>query len=59
MAPPRCMASEMLGVLDAAGEKRRLNHIKDFGILQVNVWDPDGNHIHIDFDAAEAAGLDI
>lgn len=23
------------------------------GILQVNVWDPDGNHLHIDFDQSE------
>jgi hypothetical protein len=28
-------------------------------VVQVNVWDPDGNHLHIDFDLseAEAAGL--
>ncbi|TFG79707.1 MAG: glyoxalase, partial [Chromatiales bacterium] len=24
-----------------------------------NLWDPDGNHIHLDFDAAEAEGLEI
>lgn len=28
--------------------------IEDFGILQVNIWDPDGNHLHIDFDLSEA-----
>jgi len=28
--------------------------IEDFKILQVNIWDPDGNHLHIDFDLAEA-----
>ena len=28
--------------------------IEDFGILQVNIWDPDGNHLHIDFDISEA-----
>jgi catechol 2,3-dioxygenase-like lactoylglutathione lyase family enzyme len=48
-----------LAILDAEGARHRLNHIKDFGIVQVNVWDPDGNHIHIDFDAAEAAGEEI
>jgi catechol 2,3-dioxygenase-like lactoylglutathione lyase family enzyme len=48
-----------LAALDAEGVRHRLNHIKDFGIVQVNVWDPDGNHIHIDFDAAEAAGEEI
>jgi hypothetical protein len=28
-------------------------------VLQVNVWDPDGNHIHVDFDLAEADGIDV
>lgn len=27
--------------------------------VQINVWDLDGNHIHIDFDAAEAEGLKL
>ncbi|MCH8809691.1 MAG: hypothetical protein IH993_07665 [Proteobacteria bacterium] len=27
-------------------------------IVQVNIRDPDGNHIHIDFDAAEAEGVE-
>ena len=49
----------LLSRLDAEGTRRRLNRIADFGILQVNVWDPDGNHIHIDFDASEAEGLEI
>ena len=25
--------------------------------VQINVWDPDGNHIHIDFAGAETAGV--
>ncbi len=29
--------------------------IEDFGIVQVNIWDPDGNHLHIDFDVSEAS----
>jgi catechol 2,3-dioxygenase-like lactoylglutathione lyase family enzyme len=33
----------------------KLARIADFGIVQVNVWDPDDNHIHIDFAAAEAS----
>ncbi len=41
--------------LEARGERYRLNPIEDFGIVQVNLWDPDGNHIHVDFDAAERA----
>ncbi|NKB53157.1 MAG: glyoxalase [Rhizobiaceae bacterium] len=32
-----------------AGEKFEILEISDFGITQYNVWDPDGNHIHIDF----------
>lgn len=39
--------------LEARGERYRLNPIEDFGIVQVNLWDPDGNHIHVDFRAAE------
>lgn len=35
----------------------RIGRIEDFGILQVNVEDPDGNHIHIDFPLDEAAML--
>ena len=25
----------------------------DFELVQINVWDPDGNHIHVDFPADE------
>lgn len=27
----------------------RVNVLSDFGITQVNIYDPDGNHIHVDF----------
>jgi catechol 2,3-dioxygenase-like lactoylglutathione lyase family enzyme len=50
---------DFLARLGAEGVPSRLNHIRDFGIVQVNVHDPDGNHIHIDFPAAEAEGLEI
>lgn len=36
------------------GVKTEEVRIEDFGILQVNIWDPDGNHLHIDFDLSEA-----
>jgi len=49
----------MLTALDEDGERYRLNPIRDAGVLQVNVWDPDGNHIHVDFDLAEAEGMAI
>ncbi len=39
--------------LEARGERFRLTRIEEFGIAQVNVWDPDGNHLHIDFALAE------
>ncbi len=48
----------LLARLDAEGAPCRLAHIRDLGIVQANIHDPDGNHIHIDFDAAEAEGLD-
>lgn len=28
-----------------------------FGIQQVNIWDPDANHVHIDFLASEEADI--
>ncbi|MEM7683248.1 MAG: VOC family protein [Paracoccaceae bacterium] len=43
----------------SAGERFDVRKVPDFPIAQVNLWDPDGNHIHIDFTAeeAEAAGI--
>lgn len=35
--------------LKARGEKVRRVEIADFGITQLNIWDPDGNHLHVDF----------
>jgi len=31
-----------------------LAEVPGFGVLQVNIYDPDGNHIHVDFDASES-----
>ncbi len=50
---------ELLATLDADGATCRLSPVPDFGIVQANIHDPDGNHIHIDFDAAEAEGLGL
>jgi len=36
----------------------RLGKVPDFPIIQVNIWDPDNNHIHIDFHEDETAGLE-
>ncbi len=39
--------------LEQYGERFRRVDIPDFNIVQINIWDPDGNHIHIDFPADE------
>lgn len=44
-----------LSLLKRRGEAYRIGVIEDFGIIQVNIHDPDGNHIHVDFALAEAA----
>ncbi len=31
----------------------RKSELSEFGLIQINVWDPDGNHIHIDFPISE------
>ena len=51
--------SRFISVLEAAGERHMLRPVPGFPILQVNLWDPDGNHLHVDFDSAEADGTDI
>lgn len=38
--------------LQAEGVDYRLGEVPGFGITQVNIHDPDGNHIHIDFDSS-------
>lgn len=47
--------AEFLKLLEARGIDYRLGRVRDFGILQVNIHDPDGNHIHVDFTGDEAA----
>ena len=44
---------------ETRGERYALRKVPSFPIVQVNLWDPDGNHLHVDFDAAEAEGLDL
>lgn len=41
--------------LDARGIAHSVDAVPGFPILQVNFHDPDGNHIHVDFDVSEAA----
>ncbi|ASJ74006.1 VOC family protein [Granulosicoccus antarcticus] len=35
--------------LQECGERYERSEVPSFNIVQFNVWDPDGNHIHIDF----------
>jgi catechol 2,3-dioxygenase-like lactoylglutathione lyase family enzyme len=37
----------------------RVGIVDDFGICQINVHDPDGNHVHVDFPVAEAQRLGV
>ncbi|MFY0611511.1 MAG: hypothetical protein JXQ99_08320 [Hyphomicrobiaceae bacterium] len=41
--------------LTSAGEKFERRDVPGGVITQFNVWDPDGNHIHIDFPTSESA----
>ena len=50
---------ELLDRAKAAGERVDVRKVPDFPIVQVNMWDPDGNHIHIDFTEDEAAGIEM
>jgi catechol 2,3-dioxygenase-like lactoylglutathione lyase family enzyme len=45
--------------LKAKGVKYRIGIVEDFATCQVNVHDPDGNHIHVDFPLAEARALGV
>lgn len=42
-----------LALLDAQGMPYRLSPIEAINTVQVNISDPDGNHLHIDFDLSE------
>ena len=44
-----------LDTLDTHGIEPRLGHVPGTEIVQVNIHDPDGNHLHIDFDLATEA----
>ncbi len=48
---------EFVERLDSLGVSYTLDPVPGLPIVQVNLADCDGNHIHIDFDAIEAEGL--
>ncbi|AOW13942.1 glyoxalase [Hydrogenophaga crassostreae] len=31
------------------GEPHQRAELASFGLVQINLWDPDGNHLHVDF----------
>ncbi|MGI9413135.1 MAG: VOC family protein [Hyphomicrobiales bacterium] len=49
----------MLAALERDAVPYKLADVPGFGIIQINLWDPDGNHLHVDFKAEEADGLDL
>jgi catechol 2,3-dioxygenase-like lactoylglutathione lyase family enzyme len=55
-------AKDLAGFLDrllALAVPYRVGILDDFEICQINVTDPDGNHLHIDFPLAEARRLGV
>ena len=46
--------SDFLELLKRDNITYKMGKVPDFPIVQVNIWDPDGNHIHIDFHVDEA-----
>ena len=46
-------ASEFEQSLKERSEHYRKGAVSEIDIVQYNVWDPDGNHIHVDFPANE------
>lgn len=52
-------ATDMAGFvakLKARGIDHSIDPVPEFPIVQVNFRDPDGNHIHVDFNSSELAG---
>lgn len=45
--------AEFLARLDGARIPYSIDEVPEFPIVQVNFRDPDGNHIHVDFEKAE------
>ena len=43
--------AEFLTKLESLGIEARVSPVPGLPVVQVNIFDPDGNHIHVDFDA--------
>ncbi|PHQ72190.1 MAG: glyoxalase [Sneathiella sp.] len=48
--------ASFIQALEKTGVTYKLGRVPEFEILQVNVFDPDGNHIHVDFVGPETDG---
>lgn len=47
--------SSFVARLEEKGVAHSIDEVPGLPVLQVNLRDPDGNHIHVDFDSAEMA----
>lgn len=45
---------DFVAKLQRLEQRHQISRVPGFPIVQVNVWDPDGNHLHVDFEAGEA-----
>ena len=50
---------EFVGRLDRDKVRYEARKVPRSGAVQVNIWDPDGNHIHVDFPPEESAGIEL
>jgi catechol 2,3-dioxygenase-like lactoylglutathione lyase family enzyme len=50
---------EFVGRLERDKVRYEARKVPRSGAVQVNVWDPDGNHIHIDFPPEESGGIEL
>jgi len=48
--------TDFLATLTKSDIAHSIDAVPGFPVVQVNFFDPDGNHIHVDFDAAEYNG---
>ncbi len=44
---------EFIAKLESRKVEYKASVVPGFNITQVNLWDPDGNHLHVDFPASE------
>lgn len=55
-------AEDLAGFLERLRSRAvpyRVGFVEDFEICQINVTDPDGNHLHVDFPISEARQLGL